>query len=231
MHHMILSQRFLLETTMTTVRNFWIKGILCFTVIVSFSDAQAQGTSAPLYISFDGSPLQPLGTEYGYQVYLEAGMWFRPINATDPASQFSRVGGGLPSLPDNGTAYLHAASGESLLFTSLSGLPFDLVSVDLAEYSTIIPDAVTVQFVGYRRDGTVVTTDITSDGLIDGTGPIPDFQTFTFDSRFTALHHVEIPTYGWSLDNLVISIPEPASSVLLLVGSAFMFFLKQRIRS
>ena len=48
------------------------------------------------------------------------------------------------------------------------GSSFDPVSVDLAEYSGIVLDPVTVHFVGYRPDGTVLTDDITTAGLFNG---------------------------------------------------------------
>ena len=109
------------------------------------------------------------------------------------------------------------------MFNSVDGLGFNLVSVDLAEYSTVVPDAVTVHFVGYRHDGSIVTTDFMTDGVIDGTGPLADFETFYFDKEWTDLTRVEIPTFGWSLDNLVVSVPEPTSAVLLLAGALLLW--------
>ena len=44
------------------------------------------------------------------------------------------------------------------MFGLNDGSSFDPVSVDLAEYSTVVPNAVTVPFEGYRRDGGTVTT-------------------------------------------------------------------------
>jgi hypothetical protein len=123
--------------------------------------------------------------------------------------------------PENGTVYLQAGLGSTLMFSFLDGTVFNVVSVDLAEYSTVVP-VLTVPFVGYRHDGSVVTTNMTPDGIIDGTGPLADFETFYFDDRFTDLDRVEIPTHGWSLDNLVVSIPEPATGALLLAGG-FLF--------
>ncbi len=98
-----------------------------------------------------------------------------------------------------------------------NGSIFSVLSVDLAEYSTVVPDAVTVQFIGYHPDGSTVTESFTTDGIIDGTGPLADFQTFSF-TGFTDLTRVEIPTSGWSLDNLVVSVPEPAANALLAFG-------------
>ena len=133
----------------------------------------------------------------------------------------SARGGWVSFYPENGTAYLQATLGDSLTFNFADGSAFNLVSVDLAEYSTVVPDAVTVHFVGFRHDGTIVTTDLRTDGIIDGTGPLADFQTFYFGSPFTGLDRVEIPTYGWSLDNLIMTVPEPGASELMLLGTAF----------
>jgi hypothetical protein len=103
------------------------------------------------------------------------------------------------------------------MFNFANGSVFSVLSVDLAEYSTVVPDAVTVEFIGYHPDGSTVTTSFTTDGIIDGSGPLADFQTFHF-TGFTDLTRVEIPTYGWSLDNLVVSVPEPASGTVLALG-------------
>ena len=165
------------------------------------------------HITFDGPPLQPPGTAKFVKQYSESGMSFTPIN---PDSQgFVRTGAATdPRDPDNGTAYLQAALGDSLEFSFLNRAVFDVVSVDLAEYSTVVPDAVTVHFVGYRQDGSMVTVNFTTDGIIDGTGPLADFETFTFDDRFTGLTRVEIPDFG-SLDNLVVAAHWPPIGALL----------------
>jgi hypothetical protein len=91
--------------------------------------------------------------------------------------------------------------------------------VDLAEYSMAFQEALTVRFVGYKSDGSTVTADLVTDGIIDGTGPLADFETFQFGPEWSGLSRVEIPTALWSLDNLVVSIPEPGTWALLLLGS------------
>jgi hypothetical protein len=114
------------------------------------------------------------------------------------------------------------------MFGFTNGSMFGLTSVDLAEYSTGQASAVAVRFIGYRFDGSMVTTDLTTDGVIDGTGPIADFQTFNFGPEFSSLTRVEVPTFGWSLDNLVVSIPEPGTWALLLAGAFLLGALKFR---
>jgi hypothetical protein len=53
---------------------------------------------------------------------------------------------------------------------------------------------------------------------------LADFETFYFDKEWTDLTRVEIPTYGWSLDNLVVAtIPEPATRALLLTGGLLLW--------
>ena len=115
------------------------------------------------------------------------------------------------------------------MFSFTNGWIFDLLAVDLGEYSTVVPNAVTVQFIGYRLDGGTVTTSFTTDGIIDGTGPLADFQTFQFDPKdWRNLIRVEIPTYGWSLDNLVVGVPEPTSGALLVFGGAGLWLASRR---
>jgi hypothetical protein len=68
------------------------------------------------------------------------------------------------------------------------------------------------RFVGYRPDGTTVTHGSNHRrDLYDGLGPIDDFQTFQFGPEFTGLERVEIPNYGWSLDNLIVRAYEPTA--------------------
>jgi hypothetical protein len=182
--------------------------------------AAAQGT-----VTFDGPPVQPRDSASITAYYSEGGMIFVPLA---PATGFVRNGGGGVIWPENGTAYVQTLSDEAITFDSLRGVPFGLMSVDLAEYSTLFPYPWTVRFVGYRADGSTVTNSFTTDGIIDGTGPLADFETFYFDQSFTNLTRVDVPSYRWSLDNLRFSIPEPsplalgalAASLLALRASA-----------
>jgi len=157
------------------------------TLLCAATQCLAQGT-----VTFDGPPVQPPGTAYVVQSYHEAGLWFVPILGTDG---FVRRGSySRPFWPDNGSAYVEVGLGDSLVFGMLDGSDFSLMSVDLAEWSTDYPQSVRVHFVGYRRDGTTVTTDLLTDGIMDGTGPLSDFQSLYFGPEFSGVYEVEIPT-------------------------------------
>jgi hypothetical protein len=112
----------------------------------------------------------------------------------------------------------------------LDGSDFSLVSVDLAEWSTGYPQPVSVHFVGFRRDGTTVTTDLLTDGIMDGTGPLSDFQTLYFGPEFSGVYQVQIPTMVYALDNLVVAIPEPGAFPLLALGAGVFSALRLRTK-
>ena len=193
--------------------------------------SSAQGTFEPLIVSFDGPPLQPPGSAHTVQSYPESGVWFGPFRVP-----MALAGGEQPNrwLARRWHPYLQAALGDSLMFGLDEGSSFDPVSVDLAEYSDILllmqgPE--TVHFVGYRQDGTVLTTDITTAGIFNGVAPV--FTNFTFDPGFSGLVPVKIPTFP-SLDNLTLqrSVPEPGTGALVGLGAALLGLrsLKRRSR-
>jgi len=192
-------------------------GLALFCLVARCS---GQGT---MTVRFEGPPFpgatypQPPGTTSPISQYSESGMRFWDPSGPQP---LVLSGGGMTWAPENGTAYLRVISGGVAFgFNSLA--LFDLVSLDLAEFSTGLPGPVTVHVVGYRvQDQIAGTVDLTTDGVNDGTGPLADFQTFTFDDRFRNLYRVELSTGGFSLDNVVVGgIPEPSAGGLVLLGA------------
>jgi hypothetical protein len=189
-----------------------------FALMLGLADMQSQGQST-VHIRFEGPPPQAPGTAAFVQQYYESNMWFRPLGIVGPGNGFVRRGSSpREGWPDSGTAYVLASLGDSLMFSFIDGMMFSFLSVDLAEFSTLYQTPLTVRFVGFRQDGSTVTTDLITDGIIDGTGPLADFQTFTFGPEWSGLTRVEIPNSGWSLDNLVVAIPEPGTWALLVLG-------------
>ena len=169
-----------------------------------------------LTIAFEGPPSVPFATGRAESAYSESGMRFGRLGIDD----ILRVSSGYFADPDNGTTYLVGALGghsNTVTIGLTAGWTFDLRSVDLAEY-LFSTEPTAVRFLGYRHDGSIVTTDLTTDGINDSIGPQADFQTFHFGPEFSGLDRIEIPSHGWSLDNLVVLIPEPSSLVLLAGG-------------
>ncbi len=186
--------------------------------------AQCYGQGTFTRITFDGPPLQPPGTAYNVQQYYESKMSFTPLPGTAGLGRVGRPTANTSDRPDNGTAFLDADITESLQFSAMNGSPFSLVSVDLAEYGTVFARPLAVQFVGYMPDGSTVMTNFVTDGIIDGIGPLADFQTFHFGLEFSGLRRVEVPTIGWSLDNLALwrDVPEPGTGALLGLAAALL---------
>ncbi len=129
---------------------------------------------------------------------------------------FAQYDSGRDRCPDNGTAYLQFTSGppRTLVFNNVYSIPFTLHSVDLAEYSTFFDEPWTITFTGHKTDGSTVTEQFTVDGVIDGPGPLADFETFFLGGEFTDLSYVEVPTTRYALDNVVVA---PASGYETLV--------------
>ena len=189
-------------------------------LVLVLPPVRSHGQGTLTRITFDGPPPQPPGTAYNIQAYYESGMSWTPLPG---AVGFGRVGSNpTGGRPDDGTAYLQAGLGQSLTFRFIDDTAFDLLSVDLAEYSTAFQEPLTVHFIGYHLDGSIVTTDVITDGIIDGTGPLSDFQTFYLGPDFTGLTRVEMPFPGWSLDNVVVFVPEPSVGAQALLGAALL---------
>src|SRR5882757_6538765 len=180
--------------------------------------AYAQGT---LTVTFNHSVMESPGVIWGCGSYNESSMIFSPL----PGSvAVWLVGQNYPGCPDDHSTFLQGGFGDNIGFSSLTAQPFSMDSVDLAEFNTTTPDPSTVKFIGYHSDGSTISTSFTTDGLADGFNGVKDFQTFNFDPGWTDLTHVEVvgaetPGHGWSMDNLVVAVPEPSTGALLVVGA------------
>jgi hypothetical protein len=179
--------------------------LMCFA-----AQCPAQGT---MTVGFEGQ------TSNGQ--YSESGMLF--WNAYGP-EHLTLLQSGWSGYPDNGSQYL-GSGGVDLLTFRFDTVPttyFNLVSLDLAEGIYAGPS--TLQIIGYPAMSPPVTNTITTDGIMDGPGGQPDFETFYFGTDFQHVNRIQITTDRWCLDNVVISgIPEPSARGLLLLGAACAF--------
>ncbi len=178
--------------------------VLCF----------GQGT---LTATFDGPPVQPPGSAFNVQSYSESGMYFLPLAGSDG---FGRVWSNAPSaLPNDGTPYLDASAGDSLKFGFRNGASFSVSAVDLAGYSTVVPNF-SVEFIGTLENGGTVSTTFSGSGI--------DFSTFHFGPEWTGLTSVEIPNDAWSMDNLSVIVPEPGNAEMFALGAVVISLRRSR---
>lgn len=180
--------------------------------------------AAPILAEFEG---QPPETSFAVPEYIEGGFYFRDPGGVPVATPYhvGRTGGRIPFFPENGSAYLQFLSGDSLVIGRLDARPFQLLSLELAEYSTVFPVPRNIQVIGVRADGSQAAIVLTLDGIIDGTGPLRDFETFSFGTSFSNLVEVRIPTDLFSIDNILLDVtpvPEPGNALLVALGMSLL---------
>jgi hypothetical protein len=202
------------------MRNFRLLA-LSFSITASVCSLLGQGT---LTITFDGPPPQPPGTGKLVPDYLEGGVLFTPvIEPYTPGSLIARSGGGMLGFPENGSAYI-LSSPLGMAFSFVDGSLFGIRALDLAAFSEELPEIV-IQLIGYRLDSTTISTSFDGYGI--------EWRTVEFDEQWASgLARVEIApgVVSWSIDNLVVIIPEPASGSLFVLGTAATFLLRSRLR-
>ncbi len=170
-------------------------------------------------ITFDQPPLLTYEGQESFSSYSESGMRFTTSNF------FYRYHGagtimGSPVFPAGN--YLQGAGVWPLDVESSDGSLFGLVSVDLASYSLVFP-TYDFGFVGYKPNGSTVSTSFAGGGI--------KFQTYQFGPEWSGLTRVEMPGPDpGSLDNLVLSIPEPGSGALFALGALSLSFSRNRRR-
>lgn len=196
-----------------------------FTVSVARVDCLAQGK---LTITFDGPPLPPSSIHsFDITRYSESGMSFTP--SFTGGSGFAHAGADLSAdYPYDGTPYLqgYGHSGYSTVMCSFSnGSSFGVSSIDIAGFGGGYPDFA-VDFLGSYQNGDFIKTQFTGTGI--------DFQTYHFAPEWSSglkAFIISIPLTspdGWSADNLVVIVPEPATGALLLVGAVMVWFSYRR---
>jgi hypothetical protein len=156
----------------------------------------------PLTIDFSsGAPAD--NTQSSVSTYTEDGL------ALTTPNQILRVGANHINRPNNGTPHIAPLVNQRPLTIRRSdnGV-FHLYSVDLAEHSYLSTSPKVVVFNGIKAGGASVTTSFTLDGIMDSTGPLADFETFTFPSSFRDLISAEVTIDVYAMDNLVF---EPAT--------------------
>lgn len=182
--------------------------------VSSLDDAHSSNSGAERMLNFDGG-----NGDYRPYVHIQGFKLSRP-SVEEPVYLQNALTTGYP---DNGGYYVRTLTSEnSLILQHKDGLPFTPHQVDLSEYSTLFAAKKTIQATGLRSDGGYVYTTFTLDGIIDGTGPQPDFQTFTFPASFQSLVKLTFSNSPFMTDNLKVTLegqeaPPPAVPDLPMV--------------
>jgi hypothetical protein len=170
----------------------------------------------PLTVDFSaGAPAD--NTQSSSSTYTEDGLVLTTPN------QILRVGGNHINRPNNGTPHIAPLANQRPLTIRRSdnGI-FHLYSVDLAEHSYLFASPKVIIFNGTKVGGASVTTSFSLDGITDSTGPLTDFETFTFPSSFRDLISAEVTIDVYALDNLVFeaAVGSTAASVSMVTTAS-----------
>lgn len=167
-------------------------------------------------LDMEGPPTQGAGVLSEIPSYSENGFVIKApgVIPSSPPYDLVRIGsgGGWPGRPANGGAYLQTGQGDKLEVVHGTGEPFDVASIDVAEYGTNPPTKL-IQFTGYRYDGSTLVHTVRTDGVMDGGGSGDDFETILFPPSFGGLVKLEISSGPFAIDNLRINLwREPLGS-------------------
>lgn len=172
----------------------------------------------------------------------DSGMEFHGHEVTYYSADSGVMWGPVEETPNNGTAFLFVdkfGSGGNVDFFRTDRKTFSLLSLDLAEGSTFPENfpPPTLVALGGRSDGSTVHAFLNLDGVMDGSGPLEDFETFLFGSEWQNLNFVSISMPGYfqlGIDNLefsVTAVPLPAALPLMLGGLAGIGLIGRRRQS
>lgn len=159
-------------------------------------------------VDYEGEPLGPLLPTT--QLVFEGPLYVQ----ANGESEIVDGGACAPNCPDNGTTY-HLSHGQGFggALTISGDDPIDLFSIDVAEpapgVGSILLLIQPVPAAGGEGAGELLFFD--TDGIADGPGGQPDFETLVFPDTWRDLDAVVIvsaaPYLGLGLDNIIV-VPE-----------------------
>ncbi len=181
----------------TTTLTFSVAGQPSMTFTREVTGLAVTELNAQMLIDFEINPPGP-GQQGGGANYSENGYSFTTPNS------ILRIGANYTNRPNNGTPHIAPLSGQLPLTITRGGAPFTLLRVDLAEYSYVFAAPKNIVWTGTKVGGSIVTATFRIDGQTDGTGPLADFETFTFPSTFTQLTSASVTVDVYAMDNIVL---------------------------
>jgi len=162
----------------------------------------------PVTLDIESPTPQASGTSSTLAIYNEDGFSIKPLGpvATSPPFNLNRIGAGTPANSDSGDSYLRVDSDGSLEIYESNGQAFDVIQMDLAEYTRNFAQPKSISWRGYKVDGSTVQHTITTDGINDGANGLDDFQTFEFPETFVGVIRLEALDASFCIDNIRVAV-------------------------
>ena len=179
--------------------SLWAAILVALVSLGSNSVRSDDELSARRLITFDPPHLEEPGSQSPF--YEEKGI--RTDSAYIQNASVSSPG----AYPDNGTHYIR----NPRKFYHAEGLTFDTISADIAKYSALFADPLTVIFQGTKPGGTVVIHK----SHVGFKSPVPEFETVILPPTFTNLKELRVSaasyypgghTFGCHVDNLEVVV-------------------------
>ena len=170
--------------------------------------------SAATLLTFD-EPEVSFQQGYGTgDVYVESG--FSLHNLSDPGrfGSFIRFNPDTQRVlsPNNGSIYVGITQYANPWLQSVSGDPFSLIALDIAEYNSGRRSR-GFELTGITTTGEVLSARLGLDNLLDGPGGIPDFQNY--ELNWSNLVRLDFDSNAVSFDNIQVAyIPAPSMAAL-----------------
>ncbi len=186
--------------------------------------------SSAAVITFD---LDPPALQQGYgegSIYEEEGYFLSTSNDPGHSGSIIRFNPDAVSgiVPNNGSIHMGATHFSNPWLQKSDGGAFDLISLEVAEYSAFVTPPQSLNISGLTVNGLVLSTNLFIDDIFDGAGGVDDFQFYSLN--WTNLVRLDFNDTGFSIDNIEVNsatVPEPELLSLLVIGWVGLGFLRK----
>lgn len=186
--------------------------------------------AAALTVDFESAPAGPgCSVQHGTTLTTQGYVFSNALGS----NRLLGCDGTDPQVGSNGSHSLIDDSGLSdYVVVESGGARFELTQFDAAELFVNDPsqNATQIAAAGFRNGSVVVQSPVyTLDGVVDGPGGNPDFETFLLPAGFSNLDQVQIGAVTGGVNGhlfLIDNLPEPGARWPLALGAALCFALR-----
>ncbi len=195
-----------------------------FITTIIFTVLLFPALSSATMITFDDDP-PAFQQAYGEGSIYEEGDYFLSTTSDHPVDSGSIIRFNPDtqsgSVPHNGSIHMGATYFSNPWLQRSDNGAFDLISLEIAEYSEFVQPPVPLNITGLTTEGQVLSANLFIDNIFDGAGGVNDFQFFSLN--WSNLVRLDFNDTGFSFDNIHVnspSVPEPSTIALLGFGLA-----------